>query len=255
MSDRSHQSFRQEILDCLDDARASEVAYVGGRVGVLTTASGEKVNAFCTANGWESVGFAEWRLPDDVYDMRQSLRYLAEQYGRIDADGAVTKEFRVQFSKAIRIHCDRGALIADAPDLPNFVHRRFVRRGASPVPGQGQGIDSPTERLIMATLDAAKGAGLVIPGYADGVIQCHPTNWRVFREAGWEEIDYIHWRLPVDVYDLRVSLAYLHARQLSSGRTFSRAVRRLCDRGALVCKAPDLPTLKQCRFVKRSGSR
>lgn len=247
-------SFRQEILDSLDLARASDVRYIGGRAGVLSTNDGQPVDRFCHAAGWESAGPAEWRLPDGVYDMRQTLRYLAEQRGRLEPDGSVTKEFRVQFSKAIRLLCERRELIDDDPDLPNFTHRRFVRRGVEPWPGYAHA--GPTQRLIMATLDDAKDANLVLPGYVDGILRCNSerTHWQRYQDAGWEKIDYQHWRVPPDVYDLRVSLAYLRMSRPGFGSAFPKAVQQLFASGALIFDAPDIPKLKQNRFVKRGPS-
>jgi hypothetical protein len=244
-------SLRQEILDSLDVARAADVQYIGGRAGVLSSSYGLPVNTFCKTAGWESAGFAEWHLPDDIYDMRQTLRYLAEKHGRIDADGAVTKEFQVQFSRAVRELCERRELIADDPDLPTFVHRRFVRRGVErppePVP------ISPTMQAIMDTLDVAKHAGVSALGSADGIIQCSSQRryWQRYEDAGWEKIDYRHWRIPDDVYDLRVSLAYLQVCKPGFGSMFSSATQRLIASGALIGEAPDLPKLRQRRFVKR----
>jgi hypothetical protein len=250
-SARWTHSFRQEILDSLDLARASDVEYIGGRAGVLSTNSGQAVDRFCKAAAWESAGPAEWRLPDGVYDMRQTLRYLAEHHNRLDPDGSVTKEFRVQFSRSIRILCARGELIAGAPDLPNFVHRRFVRRSVEPWPDYAHA--GPTQQLIMATLDEAKQAKPVMPGYVDGILRCNSQriHWQRYQDAGWEKIDYQHWRVPDDVYDLRVSLAYLRTIKPGFGSSFVSAVQHLFASGALIFEAPDIPKLKQHRFVKR----
>lgn len=250
-SARWTDSFQQEILNSLDLARAADVEFRGGRAGVLTTSYGQPVHRFCQAAGWEAVGYAAWRLPDDVYDMRQTVRYLAEQRGRLEPDGSITKEFGVQFSRAIRLLCERRELIADDPDLPNFVHRRFVRRGIEPWPGYAHA--GPTQRLIMATLDDAKQANVPIPGYVDGVLRCNSRriHWQPYQDAGWEKIDYRHWRVPPDVYDLRVSLAYLKPTRPGIKSTFAVAIQQLFASGALIFEAPDIPRLKQRRFVKR----
>jgi hypothetical protein len=42
---------RQEIFDSLDEARASDVVYIGGRTGVLSTSYGQPVNDFCKEAG------------------------------------------------------------------------------------------------------------------------------------------------------------------------------------------------------------
>jgi hypothetical protein len=105
----------------------------------------------------------------------------------------------------------------------------------------------------MATLDEAKNAGLTIVGHASGVVSCgqQRRSWQLFQDAGWERVDYHHWRIPKGVYDLRVSLAYIKSSGRSQCKEFTYAVRRLCEAGALICEAPDLPKFKQVRFVKR----
>jgi hypothetical protein len=178
---------------------------------------------------------------------------VEDSRGRIEPDGSIRKEFLVQFAKAVRALFDRRELVADDPDLPNFKHRRFVRRGMAPCLKGGKTTLTPNERLIMATLDDAKRAGLTIRGHVNGVVSCSSQrrSWQLFQDAGWERIDYQHWRIPDDVYDLRVSLAYIKSSGLSQGKQFTYAARKLCESGALICEAPDLPKFKQVRFVKR----
>jgi hypothetical protein len=121
-------AFQQQILENLDSARLSGITYPGGGNGLERTSSANLGQELYYASGWESIDAITFRLPDGVHDMREALRYMARERGLIDAQGTVNKPFSVKFSIALRDLCNKRVLIWQAPDLPNHVHRRFVRR-------------------------------------------------------------------------------------------------------------------------------
>jgi dienelactone hydrolase len=115
---------QREILDTLDEAKASIDRYHGGgRQGA----------------GWVRANFREWKLPDDTYDLRASLRYLAARHGKVHRAGSVgccntgyvDGAFQASFSRAARSLVDRGELVrAKHYSIYNSTKQqtRFVQR-------------------------------------------------------------------------------------------------------------------------------
>lgn len=119
----------RDIMDTLDEAKSSSVTHPWGGHGLVTIGKSTRTAAVFTAAGWELVGEWTYRLPDTIYDLRTSQQYLAEQNGRLTDRGTAQEGFRVSFSRSVRLLCEAGVLICEAPDLPNLSERRFVRRG------------------------------------------------------------------------------------------------------------------------------
>ena len=89
------RSLRQEFLDSLDAARAADLDYIGSRSGFISMGKPKPISDVCRAAGWKQTGQTAWLLSDGIYDMRQSLRFLAEKHGHIATNGSITKEFCV----------------------------------------------------------------------------------------------------------------------------------------------------------------
>ena len=126
---------QRDILATLEEAKAAMPRYQGARWGPPYGHEGEP--------GWVSSRGGRVRLPDGVYDLRCSLRYLARRDGQVYAQGEerglgyVSEGYRVAFSRAARGLLRRGLLVAVSPHSGRPVERRsdgrrhevrFVRR-------------------------------------------------------------------------------------------------------------------------------
>jgi hypothetical protein len=132
-------ALQREILATLEAARYYQTSYRGGDVDDY---------------GWVRYHSREFRLPDDVYDMRQSLAYIASAHGKVSqhyttvGGVGVDSAFQASFSRALKGLHAGGYLAASATDCTGAetyvacacefcafrwdVDRRFVRRTLKP---------------------------------------------------------------------------------------------------------------------------
>jgi len=96
-----------EIIETLDQAKNEMVIYSGGA----------GVNRYgLTGSKWEKPGWVYYkgavvRLADGVYDLRASLKYLAQRHDRTYCRGAyVESSFAAAFSRATKSLLKRGQL-------------------------------------------------------------------------------------------------------------------------------------------------
>jgi hypothetical protein len=104
---------QREILETLEDAKAAPVWYKGGRAHV-PYADRPGID---WEPGWVMAGGSSVRLPDRVYDLRASCRFLAERHGKTHTSREerhpptwVDTAFQASFSRAVRTLVRRGAL-------------------------------------------------------------------------------------------------------------------------------------------------
>jgi hypothetical protein len=136
---------QQEILATLDDAKAAPLHYRGGRAHFT---NGVRVAALEAGPGWVITDGANVDLPDGVYDLRASCRFLAERHGKTHKvtsitrypDSSIDPAFQVSFSRAAKSLIERGDLlwcdhqgrvvVGHEARLAGLArrHRRFVRR-------------------------------------------------------------------------------------------------------------------------------
>jgi hypothetical protein len=121
---------QREILDTLDEAKAATVPYAGGGAhqGMLTEGG----------PGWVQSNGRRWKLPEDTYDLRASLRYLATRHGKVRGAGRagycyagyVDGAFQASFSRAARGLVARGELVRMKHYNPYSTKQqtRFVQR-------------------------------------------------------------------------------------------------------------------------------
>jgi hypothetical protein len=109
---------QREILATLDDAKREVVYYRGSarQRPVYNQVCGWLM-AERNEPGWVSGPDGPVLLPDDVYDLRASMRYLAQKHGALEGlfsaeHDFVTPSFQASFSRAVRALVRRGLLEA-----------------------------------------------------------------------------------------------------------------------------------------------
>ncbi len=123
---------QREILDTLEEAKQEMFRYHGSArlEPIYIEPGGRFKEGFWFTEksepGWVRSGGRVWQLPDDVYDLRASLKYLALRHSAVYAASYVESAFQASFSRAVKGLVCRGLL-----DTRGIVYlprqRRFVR--------------------------------------------------------------------------------------------------------------------------------
>ncbi len=136
---------QREILETLDEAKQASPRYRGGRdasyFSIRKTTLANPAYAHLHGRYADDTpgrvvrAGVEWKMPADVYDLRASLRFMAERHGKLACDWLgdgpfVIDRYRTSFSRAVRRLVEDGYLV---PYDRHARQRIIVRRGTPSV--------------------------------------------------------------------------------------------------------------------------